>query len=292
VLIAAPAVSGLPQISGQYLQGQKLTATFGSWNNFPDPSLFTYQWYQCDASGNACGPIGTPSSLNTYTPLIGDVGHTLRVGVSATNAGGSSAATSGPTEVIAGLQASVPPPILGESTNLAPVTGTVLIKLPGTDTFVAVTGPISVPNGTTIDATQGTVTLTQQLPDGSYQSGQFYDGEFVVDQKKGGTLYATLAGGSFAGCTNVNAKRGASAASAKKGPKTVVRQLWGNAHGNYTTKGKYGSASVSGTIWETEDLCDGTLIKVIKDSVIVVAYAHPHHKHKVKQGQSYLIPKP
>jgi len=291
VLIAAPAYTELPQISGGDIQGQTLTAAFGSWDNFPDPSLFTYQWYQCDPSGNTCGQIQTATS-NAYTPLIGDVGHTLRVAVTATNAGGTTGATSGPTAVIAGLQASVPPPVLGQSTDLAPVTGTVLIKLPGSNTFVPVTGPISVPNGTTIDATQGTVTLTQQLPDGSYQSGQFYDGEFVVDQTKGGQLYATLTGGSFAGCTNIKGGRGASTASAKKKSKTVVRQLWGNAHGNYTTKGKYGSASVSGTVWVTQDRCDGTFIKAIKDTVIVVAYTHPHHKHKLKQGQSILLPKP
>jgi hypothetical protein len=71
-----------------------------------------------------------------------------------------------------------------------------------------------------------------------------------------------------------------------------VRQLWGNAHGDYTTNGRYGSASVSGTIWITEDLCDGTYFKAIKDNVIVVAFDHPHKKHNIKQGQSILIPAP
>jgi hypothetical protein len=67
-------------------------------------------------------------------------------------------------------------------------------------------------------------------------------------------------------------------------PKTVVRQLRGDAHGDYTTKGRYGSAAVSGTIWLTQDRCDGTYVRVTKDNVIVVAYAHPHRRHNIRHG--------
>ena len=79
-------------------------------------------------------------------------------------------------------------------------------------------------------------------------------------------------------------------AAAKKKPGTVIRQLWGNAHGNYTTRGRYGSAAVSGTIWLTQDRCDGTYVRVTKDNVIVIAYAHPHHKHTIRQGHHILVP--
>ena len=72
----------------------------------------------------------------------------------------------------------------------------------------------------------------------------------------------------------------------------MIRQLWGSAHGNYTTKGRYGSAAVNGTIWLTQDRCDGTFVRVTKDSVTVVAYAHPKRKRKIRQGQHILIPAP
>jgi hypothetical protein len=49
---------------------------------------------------------------------------------------------------------------------------------------------------------------------------------------------------------------------------------------------------VSGTVWVTEDLCDGTLIRAIKDNVFVVAFAHRHKRHNVRQGQSFFIPAP
>jgi hypothetical protein len=140
------------------------------------------------------------------------------------------------------------------------------------------------------------VSLTVALPKGGSQTGQFYAGEFVLTQSANGTTIATLTGGSFAGCPaapkSVKKKRGALIAAARKKPTTVIRQLWGNAHGKYTTKGRYGSASVSGTIWLTQDRCDGTFVRVTKDVVTVVAFAHPKKKYKIRQGHHILAPAP
>jgi hypothetical protein len=170
----------------------------------------------------------------------------------------------------------------------------VTVKLPGSSTFTTLSSTANIPVGSTIDALSGTVSLTVTLPDGSSQTGQFYNGVFVFTQTAGGTVIATLTGASFTDCPppTHGVRADAHAASGKKKPTTVIRQLWGNGHGKYTTKGRYGSASVSGTIWVTEDLCDGTLIKAIKDNVIVVSFAHPHIKHNVRQGQSFFIPAP
>ena len=292
VLIAAPANSTPPQISapsstsGAPQQGQAVDASQGSWQN--SPTTYTYQWELCDPSGQNCNDILNATDAG-YTPQPTDVGDTLRVVVTASNDGGKTTVTSGPTPIIEGLEASVAPPVLSQSTDLAPVAGSVLIKLPGTNTFVPLNGPIQVPDGSTIDATGGTVSLTTQLPNGTYQTGKFYKGSFVVHQKHKGTVEATLSGGNFKACKK-HGPREASAASANK--KHPVRQLWGNAHGDYTTNGRYGSASVSGTIWITEDLCNGTYFKAIKDNVIVIAFSNPHKKHNIKQGQSILIPAP
>ncbi len=186
------------------------------------------------------------------------------------------------------------PPVLANSTDVSPVGGSVTIKLPGSSTFTSVSSTTNIPVGSTIDAQSGTVSLTIALPNGGSQTGEFYDGEFVFTQSEDGTAVETLAGSSFADCPRPpNRQRGSARdAAAKKKPTTVVRHLWGNAHGKYTTNGRYGSASVSGTVWETEDLCDGTLIRAIKDNVIVVAFAHRHKKHNVRQGQSFFIPAP
>jgi uncharacterized repeat protein (TIGR01451 family) len=192
---------------------------------------------------------------------------------------------------------SVAPPVLSKSTDAAPVAGTVLVKLPGSNVFVALSTAENIPMGSTIDATNGTVAITVALPNGTTETGDFYDGEFVVTQAADGRVFETLTGGSFVGCpvagkTHKHKKGEIRLAAAKKKSTTVVRQLWGNAHGDFTTKGRYGSAAVSGTIWLTQDRCDGTYFKVTKDTIVVVAFAHPSKVHNLKQGQSILIPKP
>jgi uncharacterized repeat protein (TIGR01451 family) len=194
-------------------------------------------------------------------------------------------------------------PVLEDSTDVTPVTGTVEVELPGTTTFVPLSQAENIPMGATINATGGTVQITTALPNGTTQTGDFYDGEFVVTQNSSGRVFATLAGGSYAGCPPAHSsskgggkhhhKKGALLlAATKKSKSTVVRQLWGNAHGDYTTKGRYGSAAVSGTIWLTQDRCDGTYFKVTKDTIVVTANAHPSKHHNLKQGQSLLVPAP
>ena len=303
VLPPAPVNSSLPTITGTAAQGDLLSATNGGWQY--SPYSFAYQWWQCDPTGANCTQLAAHGP--GYVPASTDVGRTLKVTVTATNDGGSTSATSAASDVVlAPTPAPTPtntpsvnlaPPVLGSSTNLNPVSGTILIELPGSNTFVSVPTGTNVPIGSTVNADSGTVSITLALPNGTTETGEFYDGEFVLTQAPDGTFTPVITGGSFTGCPGAKTKKGkhssrASAASSKKKPGTVVRQLWGNAHGNYTTKGRYGSASVSGTIWLVQDRCDGTFIFALKDDVYVIAYAHPHHRIHILQGQHILIPPP
>jgi hypothetical protein len=87
---APPAISGLPR------DGQTLAVSVGSWTN--GPTRFAYRWLRCDAAGNNCATIG---SAPTQRLTSADVGHRIRVAVSAANQFGSSgAATSVPTAVV------------------------------------------------------------------------------------------------------------------------------------------------------------------------------------------------
>lgn len=296
VVPAPPANSSLPAISGAVVQGQALSASAGAWQN--SPSGYAYRWLQCDASGANCATI-SGASANAYVPAAGDVGHTLRVTVTASNAGGAAAATSAQTVVVAGIAVvnnapagTLAPAVLGSSADLRPVSGTVLIRLPGSRVFTLLASAINIPMGSTINAANGVVSLTVALPGGGTQTGDFYGGEFVLTQTPNGMTIATLAGGSYAGCPAPPQKSAARIAAASKKPNAVIRQLWGNAHGDYTTKGRYGSAAVNGTVWLTQDRCDGTFVRVTKDSVTVVAYAHPKRKHNIRQGRHILIPAP
>ena len=61
---------------------------------------FAYQWRRCDASGAGCGDISHAATQN-YAIGHDDVGHTLRVQVTASNdAPGSSQATSAPSPTV------------------------------------------------------------------------------------------------------------------------------------------------------------------------------------------------
>jgi hypothetical protein len=61
------------------------------------PTSYAYQWIYRHMLGNAAG---SPSTASFYTPVGGDVGHPLRVTVTATNANGSTAATALATSAV------------------------------------------------------------------------------------------------------------------------------------------------------------------------------------------------
>jgi hypothetical protein len=93
---AVPINKTLPTITGSPEAGQVLAAHRGTWANAP--KTFSFSWSRCDTSGNACVAIGANARL--YTVSATDVGHTLRVTVTARNASGAGHATSAPTAIV------------------------------------------------------------------------------------------------------------------------------------------------------------------------------------------------
>jgi Bacterial Ig-like domain (group 3) len=97
--LPAPVNQAPPQISGTYTVGQVLAEGGDTWSN--SPTSFTYQWWRC-TSGVCSKMITNGGMAQTYTTKAVDVGHTLEVEVTATNAGGPSPpAMSAQTPVIA-----------------------------------------------------------------------------------------------------------------------------------------------------------------------------------------------
>lgn len=102
---APPANTAVPSVTGTPQVGRTLTATTGSWSG-DTPMTFAFQWQRCSASGTTCGAIAGATS-SSYAVVAADVGGSLRVVVTATNASGSASAASAPTAPVAG--ATVPP---------------------------------------------------------------------------------------------------------------------------------------------------------------------------------------
>ena len=99
VVIAAPSNTQLPEVTGTPMEEETLTASTGLWNG-QQPISMSFQWYRCDANGANCVGIAG-ANAQTYKLTSADVGFTIRVTGTATNAGGSSFATSQQTPVVA-----------------------------------------------------------------------------------------------------------------------------------------------------------------------------------------------
>jgi acid phosphatase type 7 len=74
---------GLPLISGDTATGQTLTVSPGSWSGTP-PITLAYQWQRCAPNGASCTHIAT-AAATSYPLGLADIGHTIRVVVTAAN---------------------------------------------------------------------------------------------------------------------------------------------------------------------------------------------------------------
>jgi hypothetical protein len=302
-----------PVISGTAQQGQTLTEEHGMWEH--GPTGFGYQWERCDISGNNCTAIAG-ATAQTYALTAADVGSTIRVAETATNAGGSSTpATSAATLVVQAAPsggggggagnstsssaqiASVLPkggpmaaPVLAQRQSVSAVSGTVTIRLKGTSTFNPLSGSTSIPDGSEVDATNGRVLITVATPNGQTASAEVYGGRFRVHQDSSGVTHFTLTL-PLTGCPRVALPHGSAAALARagkrqSGPKS--RHLWvSESGGKWGTNGRYVSTTVQGTTWLTLDECTKSEVKVTAGKVKVLDLVRRKTK-MVAAGHSYV----
>jgi virginiamycin B lyase len=182
--------------------------------------------------------------------------------------------------------ATAPKPVFTRSVVVGAASGQVSVKLKGTSTFVALTSDVSVPTGSELNTTKGSVALTSALDtNGKTQTATFSGGRFKVLQTTRGRgmtdLYLT--GPKPGRCMAPNRATASYAATTKK-----TRSLWGrDDHGRFRTHGRDSVATVRGTRWFTQDRCDGTLTRVTQGAVSV-RDLHRKRTKIVRAGHSYL----
>ncbi len=301
---ASPTVTGIDE------EGQALTEHPGIWAN--SPTEYTVQWKRCDATGSACSVV---ASGGTYALTSADVGSTLRVVETASNAEGAGApAESEHTGIIAAAKAPgeggprggggglvvdccdnalSPTLTVGQSESVRGSGGSVRVRVEGTSGFVALTGTEILSNGVEVDANKGRVVITvATTTPGQTQTAEVYGGRFVIEQSRGnGGFTDFVLSLPLTGCARAALPAGSSAAIARRpkhrsGP--TSRRLWVSENGGkWGTTGRYVSTVVQGTHWLTQDECMRSEVQVTEGRVQV----HNLINHKTKTltaGQRYV----
>lgn len=107
----APQGTGAPSLpSSERLQpGRTLSVAPGEWTapGGAGAISYGYQWEDCDTQGAGCQPISATGG-SSYTITAADLGHTLRVLVSASDSDGAASLQSAPSGVVDAPAVSVP----------------------------------------------------------------------------------------------------------------------------------------------------------------------------------------
>jgi hypothetical protein len=186
------------------------------------------------------------------------------------------------------------PPVANENVIAAAETGTVLVKLRGTSTFVPFDGRASLPTGTVVDATKGAITLTTAAEVGkgaATQSATVAAGLFAIRQQRiaGTTAVST----DFVLLTPPGKANTCIPARGRSAPaKGVVRRLRVTAKrtkkGIFRTIAKAAVTTVRRGSWTTIDQCNGTLTKVSKGHATLYNRVNGRKK-RLRARQQYLV---
>jgi hypothetical protein len=94
----SPVETAKPAVTGLAAVGATLTASSGTWTGTA-PISYAYQWQRCAGGASVCASIAG-ATTKTYVVHTSDVGSTVRVQVTATNANGSASDTTEATAVV------------------------------------------------------------------------------------------------------------------------------------------------------------------------------------------------
>jgi hypothetical protein len=257
-------------------------------------------------------PVGSDFSSHAISAVVSGLVPNAKyhVRLVATNSDGT---TVSPDVVFVTRKGPAPgPAVLGKQFVAKPVSGLVLVLLPGHAApdatgsavplakglgFIPLTEAQRLPVGTVVDARRGSLQL-QAAPSvrhGKLQTGTFTGGLYKINQSRNGltkglTTLSLLEGAfrgapTYASCPKAAGDTRAVAVAALSS--RVLQTLRGNAHGRFSTRGRFAAGTVRGTNWAVSDRCDGTLTVVQRGTVAVTDLVR-HLTVVVHAGQRYL----
>lgn len=272
-----------PTISGEPFVGETLVAGEAA----------IYKWQRCDPAVSPCGSDGGQNGSgwthvtsdegdpSSFMLTAADFGLMIRVLAKDTNLGTKFAASDpvGPVTFRDGPPPPppppVPPPSFRQTSNLDPLSGSVLAKIPGSPEWVEITELTQVPLGTKVDVGDGRVDLTtERKQQGVVQSIELWGGAFVVNQRQKGVTVLRLRHGHAAPAGAVSARH-------------RKRRLWGRGRCRCRHRGRHSSGTARGTWWVTVETPKGTVTRV-KEGVVAVRDFSKRKRVLVRAGQRYL----
>jgi hypothetical protein len=157
-------------------------------------------------------------------------------------------------------------PILDNRQIGQTISGLVRVKQKGATTF-QICDPCVISDGSTVDATNGTIEITVRLPNGNKRSIQLWAGQFISDQARDGLTTFTLTGGSSQSTSLTGVPGKAQMARTRR--RRPVRKLWADGSGGFRTRGHNATATVRGTRWLTIETPAGMFVRTFRGLVSV-----------------------
>jgi len=239
------------------------------WGDGTAPTFGVLSREAADGGGSSTLSV---SGTHTYTRVA-----TFSVTVTITSAGATADRASN-LAVVTNCFCVTKLPKLGQSVDLGPVSGQVLVRLPSSGTFEPLLTAREVPVGSQLDVAHGSVVVqAPTLVTGMLQAGVFDGGVFQIVQSQalGGLVELKLQSATTVRCVSGISSQ-------------VLDLLHSNVNGRFETQGRYAAATVRGTEWTTSDQCNGTLTRVQR-GVVAVRDLQTGRTVSISAGRSYLV---